>query len=88
MKYGEIYLTKTWKKYPISTRVGKPNVADEPFNEQKKTKTKKLFFTHESAYGCVNVYLKPVTYCEATHVCCIDAREVTHEILMLLEEQG
>ena len=45
MKYGEIYLTKTWEKlYPISTRVGKPNVADEPFNEQKKTKTKTLFF--------------------------------------------
>ena len=38
MKYGEIYLSKTWTKlYPISTRVGKPNVADEPFNEQKKT---------------------------------------------------
>ena len=40
MKYGEIYLTKTWKKYPISTRVGKPNVADEPFNEQKNIQEK------------------------------------------------
>ena len=27
-----------------------------------------------------------VIYCEATHVCYIDAREVTHVILMLLEE--
>ena len=30
-----------------------------------------------------------VIYCEATHVCYIkDAREVTHVILMLLEEEG
>ena len=27
-----------------------------------------------------------VIYCEATHVCYIDAREVTHVILMSLEE--
>ena len=30
-----------------------------------------------------------VTYCKATHVCYVeDAREVTHVIQMLLEEQG
>jgi len=30
-----------------------------------------------------------VIYCEATHVCYVeDAREVTHVILMLLEEHG
>ena len=59
MKYRETYLTKTWKKlYPIFTRVGKPNVADEPFKEQKKTeeknKTKKqlVLYTWVSVWVC------------------------------------
>ena len=55
MKYGEIYLSKTWKKlYPISTRVGKPNVADEPFNEQKNIQEKQqlVLYTWVGVWVC------------------------------------
>ena len=67
-----------------NTETQTPSYSQSPLQAGRQAHT----HTHARTHARTHTHTH-VIYCEATHVCDVDdAREVTHVILMLLEEQG